>query len=93
MCVPLTVGVEGVDGWPEGQSRSTAGRETTMPRMNNEQLWSVEIVTGHYERAAIDYAGTRVVDPDDYMVVRPWEDGPSTVHIEGSCLPPVSDGG
>jgi hypothetical protein len=46
--------------------------------------WSVEIVIGHQERAAIEYAGMQAVGPHHFMVVRPAEGGvsPSTVHID-----------
>src|SRR3954462_8314975 len=50
----------------------------------SEQLWSVEIVIGETELAAMDYAGTRVVGPDNYIVVNPAVDGsiPATIHID-----------
>lgn len=53
-----------------------------MTSVTGDPLWSVEIEIGHDERVSMDYAGTRVTGPDSYMVVRPWEDGPSTVHID-----------
>src|SRR4051812_30660969 len=55
-----------------------------------EQLWSVEIVIGDNERAAMEYAAVRVVGPHDYMVVRPWAEGegPSTVHIDVRAATP-----
>jgi len=51
----------------------------------NERLWSVEFLISHHERVALDYAGTRVVGPHDYMVVQPWQgddEGASTLHLD-----------
>jgi len=42
----------------------------------------VVIEIGHDERVAIEYGAIRVVGPHDHMVLLPWEDGPSTVHLD-----------
>jgi hypothetical protein len=56
-----------------------------------EQLWSVEFLIGHHERVALDYAGTRVVGPHEYMVVQPWQgddEGLSTLHLDARAATP-----
>jgi hypothetical protein len=55
-----------------------------------EQLWSVQYLIGYHERVALDYAGTRVVGPHDYMVVQPAEgqEGPSTLHVDVRAATP-----
>jgi hypothetical protein len=57
--------------------------------MSEEHPWSVEIVIADDEQVAMDYAGTRVVGPGKYIVVRPSpflgrsaEGWPSTLHID-----------
>jgi hypothetical protein len=48
-----------------------------------EHLWSVVFVIGDDERVPIEWAGTRIVGPDSYMVVYPGgEDGPSTLYLD-----------
>lgn len=45
-----------------------------MNSLVHEQGWSVEIALRSDERVAIDYAGPRVVGPERYVIIRPWED-------------------
>jgi hypothetical protein len=54
--------------------------------ISDEQRWAVPIVIPDYEWATIDNAGTRIVGPDHYMVVLPWEDGPTTVLVDARAL-------